>query len=80
MKKENQDCKSGPNRFGSVQFCGFNRFLGLYFQALWISQKTKAPQVFTRENILHLVTQFVAVDDQVNTHQGSNYWIFYDLP
>jgi hypothetical protein len=26
------------------------------------------PLVFTRENVLHVVTQFVAVDDQVNTH------------
>ena len=33
-KKENQDCKSGPNRFGSVWFCGFNRSLGPDFQAL----------------------------------------------
>ena len=28
------------------------------------------PQVFTRENLLYSVTQFVAVDDQVNTHQA----------
>ena len=28
------------------------------------------PQAFTRENLLHSVTQFVAVDDQVNTHQA----------
>ena len=33
-KKENQDRKSGPNWFGSVQFCGFNRSLGPDFQAL----------------------------------------------
>jgi hypothetical protein len=34
--------------------------------------KEPAPQVFTRENLLHSVTQFIAVDDQVNTHQGSD--------
>jgi hypothetical protein len=34
MKKENQDRKSGPNRFGPVRFCGFNRSLGPDFQAL----------------------------------------------
>jgi hypothetical protein len=28
-------------------------------------KKQKEPVVFTRENVLHLVTQFVAVDDQV---------------
>ena len=33
-KKENQDRKSGPNWFGSVRFCGFNRSLGPDFQAL----------------------------------------------
>jgi hypothetical protein len=32
------------------------------------NQKQKEPLVFTCENVLHLVTQFVAVDDQVNTH------------
>ena len=35
-KKENQDCKSGPNRFSSVRFCGFNRSLGPDFQALCV--------------------------------------------
>jgi hypothetical protein len=28
-------------------------------------KKPKGPLVFTRENLLHVVTQFVAVDDQV---------------
>jgi hypothetical protein len=32
--------------------------------------EAKAPLVFTRENLLHSVTQFVAVDDQVNTHKS----------
>ena len=32
--------------------------------------KPEAP--FTRENVLHMVTQFVAVNDQVTTHQESN--------
>jgi hypothetical protein len=27
-----------------------------------------APLVFARENLLHVVTQFVAVDDQASTH------------
>ena len=31
-------------------------------------RKPSGPQVFTRDNVLHSVTQFVAVDDQVNTH------------
>jgi hypothetical protein len=30
--------------------------------------KPREPLVFTRENVLHSVTQFVAVNDQVNTH------------
>lgn len=30
--------------------------------------KPSAPPVFTRENVLHLVTQFVAIDDQASTH------------
>lgn len=29
--------------------------------------KEGAPRLFTRENLLHAVTQFVAVDDQVST-------------
>lgn len=32
-------------------------------------EKPVGPIVYTRENILHAVTQFVAVDDQVRTHQ-----------
>jgi len=31
--------------------------------------KSIEPVVFTQENILHIVTQFIAVDDQVSTHQ-----------
>ena len=31
-------------------------------------KKTTEPLVFSRKNVLHSVTQFVAVDDQVNTH------------
>jgi hypothetical protein len=30
--------------------------------------KKTEPLVFSRENVLHSVTQFVAVDDQVKTH------------
>lgn len=36
-----------------------------------LMKKPVALLVFTRENVLHSVTQFIAVDDQVNTHQGS---------
>ena len=32
-------------------------------------EKPVGPIVYTRENILHVVTQFIAVDDQVCTHQ-----------
>jgi hypothetical protein len=31
-------------------------------------KKQKEPLVFTRENVLHFVTQFIAVDDQVNEY------------
>jgi hypothetical protein len=30
--------------------------------------KPSAPSVFTREEVLHVVTQFVAVDDQASTY------------
>ena len=30
--------------------------------------KASAPPVFTCENVLHVVTQFFAVDDQASTH------------
>jgi hypothetical protein len=30
--------------------------------------KAAGPIAYTRENVLHVVTQFVAVDDQVSTH------------
>jgi hypothetical protein len=31
--------------------------------------KEKGPVVYTHENTLHMVTQFVAVDDQVSTYR-----------
>ena len=31
--------------------------------------KQAGPIVYTRENVLHAVTQFVAVDDQASTHR-----------
>jgi len=31
--------------------------------------KPAGPIVYTRENVLHVVTQFIAVDDQVSTHR-----------
>ena len=33
----------------------------------FIKDSEGAPRLFTRENILHAVTQFAAVDDQVST-------------
>jgi len=31
--------------------------------------KPAGPIVYTCENVLHVVTQFIAVDDQVSTHR-----------
>ena len=51
-KKENQDRKSGPNRFGSVRFCGFNRSLGPDFQALERCNRTMMTKKEQRKKIV----------------------------